>query len=177
MQISVIQLASRIMNYLSPLQFHFTTAFDCLIMVIGSLGAIAHGTALPLLILFFGDFTNLLINQAVTYSICENVSDCNISLISFNCNFTDSLPQFTNTSFYCLLDDQFLSEVNKLVLIYTGLGVGLIIVTYFQVSMFKMAAERQGHKIRLLFYQSILQQEIGWFDVNLSGELSSRLSE
>ena len=152
-------------------------------MVIGSLGAIAHGTALPLLILFFGDFTNLLINQAVTSNaiidisirgVYGNVSNFNISL---NCNFTDSLPQFTNTSFYCLLDDQFLSEVNKLVLIYTGLGVGLIIVTYFQVSMFKMAAERLVHKIRLLFYQSILRQEIGWFDVNLSGELSSRLSE
>ena len=152
-------------------------------MVIGSLGAIAHGTALPLLILFFGDFTNLLINQAVTSNaiidisirgVYGNVSDFKISL---NCNFTDSLPQFTNTSFYCLLDDQFLSEVNRLVLIYTGLGVGVIIVTYFQVSMFKMAAERLVHKIRLLFYQSILRQEIGWFDVNLSGELSSRLSE
>ena len=152
-------------------------------MVIGSLGAIAHGTALPLLILFFGDFTNLLINQAVTSNaiidrgVNGNVSDFNISLISLNCNFTDSLPQFTNTSFYCLLDDQFLSEVNRLVLIYTGLGVGVIIVTYLQVSMFKMAAERLVHKIRLLFYQSILRQEIGWFDVNLSGELSSRLSE
>ena len=157
-----------------------------MIMVIGSLGAIAHGTALPLLILFFGDFTNLLINQAVTSNaivdisirgVYGNVSEFNISLIFLNCNFTDSLPQFTNTSFYCLLDDQFLSEVNRLVPIYTGLGVGVIIITYFQVSMFKMAAERLVHKIRLLFYQSILRQEIGWFDVNLSGELSSKLSE
>ena len=169
------------MNYLpSPLQFHFINAFDCLIMLIGSLGAIAHGTALPLLIFFFGDFTNLLVNHAATaihedYACAtfENVSYCTIS--SPNCTFIES--QFINTSFYCLLDDQFLSEVNKLIFIYTGFGVSVIIATYFQISLFQMAAERQVHKIRMLFYRSILRQEIGWFDVNLSGELPNRVSE
>ena len=43
--------------------------------------------------------------------------------------------------------------------------------------LYQLAAERQVYKIRLLFYQAILRQNIGWFDSNPSGELSSRLTE
>ena len=77
------------------------------------------------------------------------------------CNFTlGSLPIFTNTSFNCLLDDEFIAEMNRLTYIFVGFGVGVFIAGYLQVSLFQMAAERQVHKIRLLFYRAILHQEI-----------------
>ena len=55
--------------------------------------------------------------------------------------------------------------------------VGVFILAYIQISFIQLACERQIHKIRLLYYSSVLRQEIGWFDLNPSGELSSRLNE
>ena len=168
----------------SSLQFRFATAFDWLIILIGTLGAIAHGTALPLLMFYFGDLVNVLVNQNVTAQIlanisgvCGNVSTCSMIFPNNACNFTlESLFPDTN-SVGCLLDDQFINEINRLTFIFVGFGVGVFIAGYLQVSLFQMAAERQVHKIRLLFYRAILHQDIGWFDANPSGELSSRLSE
>lgn len=54
--------------------------------------------------------------------------------------------------------------------------VGVFIVAYFQVSLMQLACERQIQRIRILFYRSVLKQNIGWFDTN-SGELTTRLNE
>ena len=40
-----------------------------------------------------------------------------------------------------------------------------------------MPAERQVRMIRNSLFRSILRQEIGWFDVYKSGELTNRLTE
>jgi ATP-binding cassette, subfamily B (MDR/TAP), member 1 len=50
-------------------------------------------------------------------------------------------------------------------------------VSYFQVSFWLMPAERQTFKIRKNLFKSILSQNIGWFDVYKSGELTNRLTE
>ncbi len=77
----------------------------------------------------------------------------------------------------CLSTDEFIDTINVVCLVYAGIGVGLLIIPYLQISLFQLACERQVHKIRLLFYRAVLRQNIGWFDANPSGELSSRLSE
>lgn len=40
-----------------------------------------------------------------------------------------------------------------------------------------MAAERQTRLIRCSLFRSICRQEIGWFDVYKSGELTNRLTD
>jgi hypothetical protein len=40
-----------------------------------------------------------------------------------------------------------------------------------------MASERQTRLIRRSLFRAILRQEIGWFDVYKSGELTNRLTE
>ena len=40
-----------------------------------------------------------------------------------------------------------------------------------------LTAERQVHKLRKVYFRSILRQEMGWFDTFDSGELNTRLSE
>ena len=60
---------------------------------------------------------------------------------------------------------------------YTGIGAGMLIVAYIQVSFWCLAAGRQIHKIRQKFFHAIMNQEIGWFDVHDVGELNTRLTE
>ena len=87
------------------------------------------------------------------------------------------LEDLVNSRTQCLDDDEFISEIDQLVYIFLGIAGGAFVVGYIHVLMFQLAAERQIHRIRLKYYRSILRQDIGWFDVNSSGELSSRLSE
>ena len=60
---------------------------------------------------------------------------------------------------------------------YCGIGAGVLIAAYIQVSFWCLAAGRQVHRIRKQFFHAILKQEIGWFDVHDVGELNTRLTE
>jgi ATP-binding cassette subfamily B (MDR/TAP) protein 1 len=60
---------------------------------------------------------------------------------------------------------------------YTGIGAGVLVAAYIQVSFWCLAAGRQINKIRKKFFHAIVKQEIGWFDVHDVGELNTRLTE
>ncbi|KAB1276192.1 Multidrug resistance protein 1, partial [Camelus dromedarius] len=60
---------------------------------------------------------------------------------------------------------------------YSGIGAGVLIAAYIQVSFWCLAAGRQIHKIRKQFFHAIMRQEIGWFDVHDVGELNTRLTD
>ena len=181
-----------------------------LLLVVGTLIAIAHGCALPLMTIVFGDVTNAFINQAATQSyvnannteqvLCASSAVANISNMSFpdsmaavleniatgtaDCNasaFGVTLEEillvcFSNSS-QCLENDDFFTAVDGEVYRFVGIAVGVFIAGFIQVAFFQAACERQVKKIRLLYYRSILKQDISWFDANPSGELSSRLTE
>lgn len=60
---------------------------------------------------------------------------------------------------------------------YSIMGAVVLVAAYLQVSLWTLAAGRQVKRIRKLFFHRIMQQEIGWFDVNETGELNTRLTE
>lgn len=57
------------------------------------------------------------------------------------------------------------------------MGAVVLVAAYMQVAFWTLAAGRQVKRIRKLFFHCIMQQEIGWFDVNETGELNTRLTE
>jgi ATP-binding cassette subfamily B (MDR/TAP) protein 1 len=57
------------------------------------------------------------------------------------------------------------------------LAIASTILGYFQVTFWVIPGERQTRVIRKKLFDSILRQEIGWFDVYKSGELTNRLTE
>ena len=181
-------------------------------MALGSILAICHGVALPLLMLAFGDLTNAFINHDISQQLANNFSngtiDCSLPFPPFSYNLTISefvaltsntstlggsfecsyiiTPSSTiddfasnciQTQARCLTNSEFISVVNVQVFYFLGIAAAVFISAYFQISLFQTACERQVHKIRLFYYRAILRQEIGWFDANPGGELSSRLSE
>ena len=176
------------------LQFRYASCCDLLMMLLGTLCAIAHGTALPLLMLFFGDLSDSFIYQDISSGIARNVSnqtgmDINCSSI-FNytlndvtfpdVNITSILQSLPNAGFQdarCLLGAEFISEINITVLTFVGIGVGVVIVATLQICTFQFAAEQQVYNIRLRYYRAIMRQDIAWFDSNPTGELVNRLSE
>jgi len=60
---------------------------------------------------------------------------------------------------------------------YVYLGLGSIVFGYFQNMLWLRSSINQALRIRILAFQSILRQDIGFFDTTDAGELSTRLSE
>uniref|UniRef100_A0A286XSX1 ATP binding cassette subfamily B member 1 n=1 Tax=Cavia porcellus TaxID=10141 RepID=A0A286XSX1_CAVPO len=137
------------MSFLS--KFRYASRLDRLYMVLGTLAAVIHGTALPLMMLVFGDMTDSFSNAGS--SISSNITN--------------------QSKFVCCAD--FIGNVYAYY--YTGIGAGVLIAAYIQVSFWCLAAGRQIHKIRTQFFHAIMKQEIGWFDVHDAGELNTRLTD
>ena len=159
-------------------------------MFIGSCAALLRGAALPLLLLTLGNLTTAFINQASTQvftnlmngtvncsaSNFPPIPECTLNITPAT-TYAEILQGCISSQTECLTDDDFLEHVNTQVYLFLGIAAGVFIVAALQIMSYQLAAERQVYKIRLLFYQAILRQNIGWFDTNPSGELFSRLTE
>ncbi|XP_021098295.1 multidrug resistance protein 1 [Heterocephalus glaber] len=129
--------------------FRYSNWLDRLYMVLGTLASIIHGAALPLMMLVFGDMTDSFANAGSNSQSAANTT------VSFNLE-----EEMTTYAYY-----------------YTGIGAGVLIAAYIQVSFWCLAAGRQTQKIRKQFFHAIMKQEVGWFDVHDVGELNTRLTD
>ena len=77
----------------------------------------------------------------------------------------------------CDPEDVLINEINKFTYIYIGLATGVLIALTSANMLWNFSAYRQTQKMRKAFYQSILRQEIGWFDVTETAQLSTCLAE
>ena len=77
--------------------------------------------------------------------------------------YTSTVPPTTTTPSYAIY--------------YSIMGAVVLVAAYMQVAFWTLAAGRQVKRLRKLFFHRILQQEIGWFDVNETTELNTRLTE
>ena len=68
-------------------------------------------------------------------------------------------------------------QLAKICIIFAIIATGTVLAGYFQVMMFTKVATWQVHKLRQLFFKSIMGQEIGWFDVNAAGTLNAMLAD
>ena len=91
-----------------------------------------------------------------------------------------SLPAF-NVLFGAMLDNlnasgsNFTQEINKVCLYFVGLAVLNMVSGFCQCWCWMIAGERQTQRFREKYVGSILSQEIGWFDINGAGELSTKV--
>lgn len=179
-------------------QFRFSSGIDKILLTVGIICAIVHGTAFPIVMLIFGDLTDAFIDHAVTGTavgdidvILEetfNLSNVSTENITVDCgtvfNFSDVsialddiIPSIYGKGRVCLDDDAFVEFIERQCYIFIGIAVSIFIISGLQSLLFELVAARQIRLIRQNFYRAILRQNIGWFDANPSGELSSRLSE
>nr|QKW91241.1 P-glycoprotein [Gambusia affinis] len=135
--------------------FRFSDSWDILMILIGTGMAVANGVVLPLMCIVFGDMTDSLVNSA-------------------NPNIT---ANYSNSSFPPDMFTTLEKEMTTFAIYYSILGAVVLIAAYLQVSLWTLAAGRQVKRIRKLFFHRIMQQDIGWFDVNETGELNTRLTD
>ncbi|XP_043821901.1 ATP-dependent translocase ABCB1 isoform X2 [Dromiciops gliroides] len=134
--------------------FRYSDWLDKLYIVLGTAAAIIHGAGLPLMMLVFGEMTD-------SFASMGNRNQSNLTLNNSSENpFAKLEEEMTTYAYY-----------------YSGVGFGVLVAAYIQVSFWTLAAGRQIKKIRQSFFHSIMRQEIGWFDVHDVGELNTRLTD
>ncbi|XP_071946637.1 uncharacterized protein [Antedon mediterranea] len=69
-----------------------------------------------------------------------------------------------------------MSEVNKAVLILFAINAGGAVASFFRSWLFTLAGTRVVCRVRSKLLAAIIQQDIAFFDMNRTGELTSRLS-
>ncbi|XP_042456470.1 ABC transporter B family member 4-like isoform X1 [Zingiber officinale] len=118
--------------------FAFADTRDMVLMVVGTISAVANGMAMPMMTLIFGQIINA---------------------------FGDATR------------DTVLHQVSEVVLKFVYLGLGTSVAALLQVSFWMVTGERQAARIRALYLETILKQDIAFFDKEMtSGEAMQRMS-
>ncbi|KFM57755.1 Multidrug resistance protein 1, partial [Stegodyphus mimosarum] len=129
--------------------FRYSSIGDNALMVFAALVAVISGAWSPAETIIFGRVIDRLVDYDTTK---QNYSKVNMST------------------------EAFLEETATLCLYQALLGLAFLITKYIMVSCFSIAAANQVFRIRCMFMESILKQDIGWFDTNKTGDFTSRIS-
>ncbi|XP_018541648.1 ATP-binding cassette, sub-family B (MDR/TAP), member 4 [Lates calcarifer] len=135
--------------------FRFADTWDIVMILTGTLMAMANGVVLPLMCIVFGDMTDSFVKDTILSH--TNLSSLNLTGIKINSTLQE--------------------DMNVYAIYYSIMGFMVLVAAYLQVSFWTLAAGRQVRRIRKLFFHRIMQQDIGWFDVNETGELNTRLTD
>uniref|UniRef100_A0A8C4ZIA8 ATP-binding cassette, sub-family B (MDR/TAP), member 11a n=1 Tax=Gadus morhua TaxID=8049 RepID=A0A8C4ZIA8_GADMO len=146
--------------------FRFASRQDSVMMVVGGVCALLHGAASPLMLLVYGMMTDTFVayelevqELADPNKTCQNNTIC-VFLWKKNTFLVDIETQMTMFAYY-----------------YIGIGLGVLILSYFQIALWVSAAARQVQRIRKTYFRKVMRMEIGWFDCNSVGELNTRISD
>ncbi|CAB3362047.1 Hypothetical predicted protein [Cloeon dipterum] len=134
--------------------FRFADNFDKLLMFIGVISSIATGICQPLNVLFMGDLTGAMVDQAL-----------NITQLPPGSPIPDWIAE------------TFLDAVVQFAVNNTILGAAMFLFSFTAVACFDNAAKRQINRVRDLYLKSALRQDIGWYDTNMTGDLASKMAE
>ena len=74
-------------------------------------------------------------------------------------------------------EDAFYAEISRFGTGAAIIGLVNLISSYLFVTCLNYAAESQVFRIRTLFLQSVLRQDVGWYDVHPTGSFASRMAD
>ena len=152
-------------------------------VVVGTLMAVAAGTALPSHVLFFGDIIDLFVAYNISLELNASVSAVTNAtsgmMTEYFCNVTESSTSARIAEFLNSSDPTGLlqSKIGVFSLYYVGLASGMLFASFTSNLFWNLSAYRQTRRLRQAFFRAVMKQEIGWFDVSPSAQLNSRLSE
>ncbi|XP_062301587.1 bile salt export pump-like [Scomber scombrus] len=173
--------------------FRFATCNERLMMVVGSVCAVLHGSAQPLMLLVFGLLTDTFIEYDIELNeLSDDRKECVNNTIQWKRNYTNHSPgtplnfsNFDNATWEMfvpisnrscgVLDIEY--EMTLFAFYYVGIGAAVFILGYFQISLWVTAAAKQIQLIRKMYFSKVMRMEIGWFDCTSVGELNTRMSD
>uniref|UniRef100_A0AAR2LZN6 ATP-binding cassette sub-family B member 5 n=1 Tax=Pygocentrus nattereri TaxID=42514 RepID=A0AAR2LZN6_PYGNA len=136
---------------------------DAKIPMVGTIEIFRYADAVDIFLMVIGTIMSIA-NGAVLPAMVIVFGDMTDSFvqneISNNINITLNPKQMTRHAIY-----------------YSIMGGIVLFAAYMQVAFWTLAAGRQVKRLRRMFFHAIIKQDIGWFDVNETGQLNTRLTD
>nr|CAD7261440.1 unnamed protein product [Timema shepardi] len=136
--------------------FRFSTSSEKFILFIGLISGIGCGLCTPANSLLYGDLTGSMVDFGTYAGIASMNESATIP------------PEVVQ---------EFVDAIVRFAIGISCVGAVMLVCTYISITTFNYAAQKQIFRIRSLFLQSALLQDIGWYDLNQTGDFASRMTE
>ncbi|KAL7712658.1 ABC-type xenobiotic transporter [Entamoeba marina] len=136
--------------------FRYSTWIDIILFVVGMIGSLAAGALQPMMMLVMGDMID-----------------------SFDMSGEMDFSTYPLEQQYLINEeiiDSVIDTINDLSLKLIYFSLGNMVAGFLSSFCFFVLSQRQGIKIRKLYFQALLRQDMGWYDFHESGELTARLA-
>ncbi|CAK8673190.1 unnamed protein product [Clavelina lepadiformis] len=149
--------------------FRYATSLDYFYIGLGSLAAAGFGITVPALFLFFGHGINVFTTFG-RYKACGlNYETCHSE------NYTTMTKTQWNDKIMPMLKS-FDSDSMDTIIAFIISGSVAFVAGTLQMFFWNVSSTRQIKTIQIMYFRAILRQNIGFHDLNPSGELNTRLS-
>nr|CAD7406898.1 unnamed protein product [Timema cristinae] len=145
--------------------FRFSNTNERILLFIGTLAGMGMGLATPANMLLFGDLTGAMIDFG---SEIINSMRQSQSVYSEAFNSTENITDINSI---------FLSAIKTFAIGNAAIGAATFIFGYISIAIFNYVVQKQIYRIRSLFLKSALYQDIGWYDLNQTGDFASRMAD
>jgi len=132
--------------------FSMMDATEAFVLLIGVIGAIGNGISQPLLCIVFGD------------------------LIDQMGGSTGGLATFTPEQIQAAMDGM-MTQMEELCVTMMLVGVAATVAAALQGACFKIFAEKQAFKFRVLYFDVVLHQDVSWYDTREVAALPSEIND
>ncbi|KAK4292716.1 hypothetical protein Pmani_034533 [Petrolisthes manimaculis] len=175
-------------NRLPPVPFF---KLERVVILVGLLAATLASLGMPGLFILFGEITDAFVDNSLQEMLDTGLANGGIEGNTQLKTLWDGLVQQNPSLSNLTLQEQeeylraafsgggsdYFSEVIKFGVGASVIGVALIILGYLFVATLNYTAEAQVFRVRGLFLNRILRQEIGWFDTRQTNDFASRVTE
>ncbi|KAL7720745.1 Multidrug resistance protein 4 [Entamoeba marina] len=136
--------------------FRFCTLFDLLLLFVGIISSFIAGGLVPIPLYFMGQVIDTVSSYVTLYTSSSN-NNINVNL---NENIMSQIEE----------------DALNVVLLMAYFGVGSIVIGILNSGTFFLLSERQGIKIRKVYFQALIRQDATWYDAQNKGELLSHIA-
>ncbi|XP_046391423.1 multidrug resistance protein homolog 49-like [Ischnura elegans] len=159
----------------SPVPFHqlfrFATRCELALICVAVLAASVTGVCMAVLLILYGELTDVLIDHQMELD-SGNSTHRRLHLLRLGDTNADQTRNLIPNA-----PDTFLTNVGAFSIGCATLGLIQLLSAYVFVTSLNYSAENQILRIRTLFLQSVLRQDIAWYDTHQIGDFASRVTE
>ena len=141
-------------------------------MLLGTIMAIIAGSSLPIVFYLLGLIMTEFVGHSVVNTFSPGVASTNST--DYFCNISDFYTDiFTATDIDTYLQDQIAIYVYYMI----AVAFALFISSLLSNLLWTLSALHQTKRMRVVFLEAVLRQDMGWYDLNPPTELPTRLAE
>lgn len=147
--------------------FRFATRYEIFLVYLGILCASIASLGLPYGMILYGEFTAILVDREIRVATSTKTNILKIF------GGGRVLTNATQTETYeATMEDSLAFGIGC----FVGSFVQLIFAA-LSIDIINRTAQKQISKVRILFLQSVLRQDMTWYDLNTSDNFAVRMTE